>query len=324
MVIILSMHHIFESSTLLCIGVISNYYLKNIMLNVKHLPVLMYHHISRCPRLVTLSPKIFCKQIKWLAKNNWRTVTSAELESFYQGEKLLRKSVMITFDDGYLDNWLQAWPILKEYNLHAHIFFISGLIGEGKVCHTQVKEYSHLECEQLIADNRPDEVMLRWSEIRKMRDSGLVEFHVYTHSYKRWDRLSASRTERCRYVREDTLEGKRCLTEKLGSCSSHLCWPEGYYNKDYINLARELGFSYLYTTERRMNFPENGSLKIGRISTKEREHSGWLKRRFFIAPLSFSIPYWLFTKAPDYPIINYENFIYRIFTKYWWVRVAGS
>lgn len=138
-----------------------------------------------------------------------------------------------------------------------HIFFISGLIGEGKVRHTQVKEYSHLECEQLIADNRPDEVMLRWSEIRKMRDSGLVEFHVYTHSYKRWDRLSASRTVRCRYVREDTLEGKRCLTEKLG-------------------------FSYLYTTERRMNFPENGSLKIGRISTKEREHSGWLKRRFFI------------------------------------------
>ena len=188
----------------------------------------------------------------------------------------------------------------------------------------KVKCAIHRRKNILIADNRPDEVMLRWSEIRKMRDSGLVEFHVHTHSYKRWDRLSASRTERCRYVREDTLEGKRCLTEKLGSCSSHLCWPEGYYNKDYINLARELGFSYLYTTERRMNFPENGSLKTGRISTKEREHSGWLKRRFFIAPLPFSIPYWLFTKAPDYPIINYENFIYRIFTKYWWARVAGS
>lgn len=50
-------------------------------------------------------------------------MTSVELESFYQGEKLPRKSVMITFDDGYLDNWLQVWPILKEYNLHAHIFY---------------------------------------------------------------------------------------------------------------------------------------------------------------------------------------------------------
>ncbi|EHK6581824.1 polysaccharide deacetylase family protein [Escherichia albertii] len=271
------------------------------MLNVKHLPVLMYHHVSRCPGLVTLSPETFHEQMKWLAENNWRTVTSAELEYFYQGGKLPRKSVMITFDDGYLDNWLQAWPILKEYNLHAHIFLISGLIGEGKVRHTQEKEYSHIDCEQLIADNRPDEVMLRWSEIRKMHDSGLVEFHVHTHSHKRWDRLSASRTEQCRYMREDILEGKRCLTEKLGSCSSHLCWPEGYYNKDYINLARELGFSYLYTTERRMNCPENGSLKIGRISTKEREHSGWLKRRLFYYTTPFFSSLLALHKGPRLP-----------------------
>ncbi|GJH96798.1 hypothetical protein ECZC10_46460 [Escherichia coli] len=39
---------------------------------------------------------------------------------------------MITFDDGYLDNWFRAWPVLEEYNLHAHIFLITGLIGEGK------------------------------------------------------------------------------------------------------------------------------------------------------------------------------------------------
>ncbi|EOW3509079.1 carbohydrate transporter, partial [Escherichia coli] len=50
------------------------------MLNARHLPVLMYHHVSRCPGLVTLSPETFCEQMKWLADNNWRTVTSAELE----------------------------------------------------------------------------------------------------------------------------------------------------------------------------------------------------------------------------------------------------
>ncbi|EOZ7773965.1 polysaccharide deacetylase family protein [Escherichia coli] len=251
------------------------------MLNARHLPVLMYHHVSRCPGLVTLSPETFCEQMKWLADNNWRTVTSAELEYFYQGGTLPRKSVMLTFDDGYLDNWLRAWPVLKEYNLHAHIFLITGLIGKGNVRSRQEQEYSHRDCKRLIADNRSDEVMLRWSEVREMRDSGLVEFHVHTHSHKRWDRLSVSRAEQCRLMKEDILVGKQCLTEKLGFCSSHLCWPEGYYNRDYINLAGKLGFSYLYTTERRMNCPENGSLRIGRISTKEREHSGWLKRRLF-------------------------------------------
>ncbi len=59
MVTILNIHHMFEPSPLLCIGGIYNYYLKNIMLNAKHLPVLMYHHISHCPGLVTLSPEIF-------------------------------------------------------------------------------------------------------------------------------------------------------------------------------------------------------------------------------------------------------------------------
>ncbi len=280
------------------------------MLNARHLPVLMYHHVSRCPGLVTLSPETFCEQMKWLADNNWRTVTSAELEYFYQGGTLPRKSVMLTFDDGYLDNWLRAWPVLKEYNLHAHIFLITGLIGKGNVRSRQEQEYSHRDCERLIADNRSDEVMLRWSEVREMRDSGLVEFHVHTHSHKRWDRLSVSRAEQCRLMKEDILVGKQCLTEKLGFCSSHLCWPEGYYNRDYINLAGKLGFSYLYTTERRMNCPENGSLRIGRISTKEREHSGWLKRRLFIIQRHFFLQYWLFIRGQDYQIINDENFIH--------------
>ncbi len=223
---------------------------------------------------------------------------------------LPRKSFMITFDDGYLDNWFRAWPVLKEYNLHTHIFLITGLIGDGKVRYRQKREYSHRDCEQLIADNRSDEVMLRCSEVREMRDSGLVEFHLHTHSHKRWDRLSVPRTEQCRLMEEAIMTGKQCLKEKLGYCSPHLCWPAGYYSRDYINLTRELGLSYLYTTERRMNCPVKGSLLIGRISTKEREYCGWLKRCLFIISRHFSLHYWLFIRGQDYQRINNEDFIH--------------
>lgn len=59
--------------------------------------------------------------MQWLAESGWKTVTAAEMEFFYRGGRLPPKSVMLTFDDGYLDNWLQVFPVLQEFNLRAHI-----------------------------------------------------------------------------------------------------------------------------------------------------------------------------------------------------------
>lgn len=251
------------------------------MRNARHLPVLMYHHVSTKPGLVTLSPQTFRAQMQWLAEDDWKTVTTDEVESFFRGGELPRKSVMLTFDDGWLDNWLQVFPVLQEFNLHAHIFLITGLTGEGPArWDGSQPNYSHRECEALIEQGRADEVMLRWSEVREMHRSGLVSFHLHTHTHNRWDLMNDIR-EPLHFLKADILLGRERMKEMLGTCSPHLCWPEGYYNQDYIEVARELGFSYLYTTERRMNCPARGSLRIGRISTKERESTAWLKRRLF-------------------------------------------
>ena len=251
------------------------------MSHARHLPVLMYHHVSNKPGLVTLSPRTFREQMKWLAESGWKTVTAAEAEGFYRGEKLPRKSVMLTFDDGWLDNWLQVFPVLQEFNLHAHLFLVTGLISDGPVrISADAQEHSHDECRALIEQGRADEVMLRWSEVREMYCSGLVEFHSHTHTHQRWDCMPDIHSPR-NLLRADVLLSRERMKGMLGYCSRHLCWPEGYYNHDYIEVAKELGFSYLYTTERRMNNPVSGSLRIGRISTKERESVGWLKRRLF-------------------------------------------
>ncbi|ENS4545006.1 carbohydrate transporter, partial [Salmonella enterica] len=49
----------------------------------RHLPVLMYHHVSDKPGQITLSPCTFRAQMKWLAESGWKTVTAAEVEAFY-------------------------------------------------------------------------------------------------------------------------------------------------------------------------------------------------------------------------------------------------
>jgi hypothetical protein len=97
------------------------------------------------------------------------------------------------------------------------------------------------------------------------------------------------------------MKGKECLTKMTGKCSKHLCWPEGYYNKDYIFVARELGFSYLYTTERRMNAPTSETFRLGRISTKERESCAWLKRRLFYYTTPFFSSLLALHKGPRLP-----------------------
>lgn len=98
----------------------------------RHLPVLMYHHVSDKPGQITLSPRTFRAQMKWLAESGWKTVTAAEVEAFYHGARLPRKSVMLTFDGGWLDNWLQVFPVLQEFNLHAHLFLVTSLISDDR------------------------------------------------------------------------------------------------------------------------------------------------------------------------------------------------
>lgn len=254
------------------------------MSDAKNLPVLMYHHVSNIPGLVTLSLRTFREQMQWLAENNWKTISAAEMEFFYCGGKLPRKSVMLTFDDGWVDNWFHVFPVLQEFGLRAHIFLITGLIGDGPIRWSEegggCRMFSHQECESLITQGQADEVMLRWSEVWEMYLSGLVEFHSHTHTHRRWDLIPDIR-HKSEFLRADILLSRERMKEVFGNCSQHLCWPEGWYNPDYIRVAEKLGFTYLYTTERRMNNPQQGPQRIGRISTKEREHSGWLKRRLF-------------------------------------------
>ncbi|PVP27160.1 polysaccharide deacetylase family protein, partial [Salmonella enterica] len=106
------------------------------------------------------------------------------------------------------------------------------------------------------------------------------EFHSHTHTHRRWDQKPVSRNP-SDLLRVDILLSRKRMREMLGYCSQHLCWPEGWYCSDYIHVAEELGFTYLYTTERRMNNPVIGSQRIGRINIKERKNVGWLKRRLF-------------------------------------------
>lgn len=254
-------------------------------------PVLMYHHVSPNPGLVTVSPENFRAQMRYLAENGWRTLGLDELARFLAGEPLPAKSVAITFDDGYLDNWIYAHPVMAEFGLHGAIFLVTGWIGDGpprphasraKVGAGETAPVpatpNHSACKAAIAAGRADEAVLRWGEIEAMRTAGTFEFHSHTHTHTRWDQTVADPAARCAALVSDLAASRAALHERLGAASSHLCWPQGYFDGDYLRVAQETGFTRCYTTQPGTCMAGTAAAAIPRIVIKD-QGAGWLARR---------------------------------------------
>ena len=164
------------------------------------IPVLMYHHVNRLKDSFTISPDDFQTQMEYLARKNYQTLFLDELISSLEEKKEERK-VAITFDDGYLDNWVYAYPILKKYNLKATIFLITSRIKERPssyrpnwedVWNGKVKKkglprisnhyQSNLRC---VKNLKGSDDHITWEEAKKMSEDGLIDIqsHSHLHSY---------------------------------------------------------------------------------------------------------------------------------------------
>ena len=98
-------------------------------------PVLMYHHIASKtpPASYYVSPEIFESQMAWLKENHFTVISADDFYLGLSGEKdLPQKPVLITFDDGVMDQYQNALPILKKYGYPATFFIKLNNVGEGK------------------------------------------------------------------------------------------------------------------------------------------------------------------------------------------------
>ena len=100
-------------------------------------PVLLYHRVVPEPPRDDpfgnfVSVRSFESHLRWMHKRGYKTVPLASLESIFteRREPRLSRSVAITFDDGYADNYHYAWPLLKRYGFEATVFVVTNAIGE--------------------------------------------------------------------------------------------------------------------------------------------------------------------------------------------------
>lgn len=163
------------------------------MISSSTIPVLMYHHVSPAPGHINVSPQHFEDQLAWLKKHGYQSLTSDAFAAHLRGGGAPPKSVLITFDDGYLDNYVYAYPLLKKYGFQAIIFLVTSWIGDGPQRaysgQSDVPEVlSHRESMGRVENGLFDDVALRWSEVQAMQADGVCEFHSHTHTHTRWDK----------------------------------------------------------------------------------------------------------------------------------------
>jgi hypothetical protein len=156
--------------------------------NGKGVPVFLYHQVNS---LSNIDTELLEKHFQFLNNSNYQTYTITEArEQIDNKGKMPVNSVMITFDDGYYDNYLNVFPLLKAYNIKATIFLNTAYIKD-KVVNRSLTKIAHSDQanEEAVkhyysTGSAASDQYLTWEEIEEMHKSGLCDFQSHTHSHK--------------------------------------------------------------------------------------------------------------------------------------------
>ncbi len=257
---------------------------------MKAVPVFMYHHVNRnAGDLVTLTPEGFENHLRVIRKRRIRTLFLGDLARYLRGEESLPgPSALLTFDDGHLDNWVYAFPLLEEYGIKATIFVITSWLGGGEVRARrgagqgelpEIPRHREVKRRAGLGDTS---VALSWGEARAMEESGLVDIQCHTHFHRDYflagetsPRLDPSKRD---LFLEDLACSKKNIEERLGKTCRYLSWPWGKYDAEALSLAANLGFEATVTTEKGVNFPGSDERAIKRIVAKSGDERWFAKR----------------------------------------------
>lgn len=205
-------------------------------------PILNYHKIDYLQHALSLSPEEFDKQMAYLANNGYHTVSPDQLMAYLNhGKRLPEKPVVITFDDGYLDNYTHAYPILKKYGFTATIFVVTGLIGT-------------------------DDRFMTWDHVRQMQHEGFV-FGSHTVNHVALDQVSLEQ------AKTELIESRRVLKEQTGQTARYFAYPTGAYNLQIEDLVQQAGYRAAFTIRYGLAGPESDPYAMERIPLFKSEQS---------------------------------------------------
>ena len=191
--------------------------------------ILQYHHVSdKTPTSTSISPTQFEAHMQYLADNNFNVVALSDLmNSIKKQQPIIDKTVIITFDDAYLDILTNAKPILDKFNYPFTIFINPAIVERGS------RSY------------------LSWQQLKAMADDGvIIANHGMEHNSMA--RVTKGLTEQ-EWLQKQThllLTAEDIIKEKTGQSWRYFAYPYGEYTpavqqwikqNDFIAFSQQSG-----------------------------------------------------------------------------------
>lgn len=177
------------------------------------IPIFMYHFVRddtgdyEYPENM-VKPNTLREQLQYLKDNGFETIYISDLENIQS----YSKPVALTFDDGWQDFYINAFPIFKEFNMKSTLYVITGLVGTPGYC--------------------------TLDELKELKASGIVDIQCHTVTHPRLATLSDAK------IVQEIEESKKYLKDNLDIDSDTICYPYGSFNNKVITLSKNAGYKY--------------------------------------------------------------------------------
>ena len=148
-------------------------------------PIIVYHSIAdphaHVLRKLSLPVALFERQLAYLRKHGFQSMDLHDIQHFLRdGRSLPPKALAITFDDGYLGNWVYAFPLLKRYGMKVTVFVATDFIDTRELCRPTLE---NVWAGRIAQHELEWWGHLSWTELQRMQDSGLVDVQSHTRSH---------------------------------------------------------------------------------------------------------------------------------------------
>ncbi len=215
-------------------------------LRVLRVPILMYHYISIPPadadiyRLdLSVRPREFEAQMEWLAVNGYHPIRLSDMvDALLYDSPLPEKPIVLTFDDGYLDNYQNALPVLKNYHFPGTFFVITQFIDDSKTGY------------------------MSWSQLGEMVRAGM---EIGSHSVDHPDLRNDLRARSLSWLQNEIAGSKQTIELRLGIPVRMFNYPAGKYDSRTIQVLQSSGYLAAVTEIQGMRHTSDKPFELKRI-----------------------------------------------------------